>query len=257
MDFEEWLSTNGSEVLWLSGPAECCISDASSHVVDLVKEKPSKGQHLALYFFCVTAPTDLDVPIDITFVSTILSQLIHCLPQLKEEITNVFLWALLKTISKETPRSRLNLSHFSKGDSTGMTIGKILQASSLTAHSVFRMNSKDAHTKISTTCIQYLMLCVANTSSIYKQGGSSSWKPENFKACAQYLSRRPYFNYVLGYIDRHLQEYSEIAGNSKLISQLCEKLNESPPAAYLLENWIPQDWGWRIATHDELNYVLF
>jgi hypothetical protein len=125
MDFEQWQSTNGSQVLWLSGPAECHISDASSRIVDLVKEKPSEAQHLVLYFFCSTAP--MEASIAITFVSTILHQLVCCLPRLR--VTNVFLRTLLNTILREESRSKLNLSQFKMDDSTGATVEKILQAS--------------------------------------------------------------------------------------------------------------------------------
>jgi hypothetical protein len=128
MDFERWQSAKGSQVLWLSGPAECRILDASSRIVDLVRETPSEAQHSALYFFCSTAP--MEVSIASTFVSTILHQLVCCLPQLKEKVTNAFLRTLLNTILREEPLSNPDLSRFRKVDSTAVTIKKILQASS-------------------------------------------------------------------------------------------------------------------------------
>jgi hypothetical protein len=127
MDFEQWQSTDGWEVLWLSGPAECRISDASSCVVNLAKETPSQAQHLALYFFCSTAPTEASIAI--TFVSTMLHQLV-CLPRLKRKVTNVFLRTLLDTILKEESRSNRGLSQFKMDDSTEATVKKILQQAS-------------------------------------------------------------------------------------------------------------------------------
>jgi uncharacterized protein (DUF934 family) len=121
MDFGQWQSTNGSQVLWLSGPAECRISDASSRIVDLAREKPSGAENLALYFFCSTAPTEASIAI--TFVSTILHQLVCCLPRLKEKVTNVFLRTLLNTIPRQ------NLSQFNMDYSTEAAVTRILQAS--------------------------------------------------------------------------------------------------------------------------------
>lgn len=134
------------------------------------------------------------------------------------------------------------------------TVREFFNPNGPAAQSAFRMNSKDAHIRIFITCIRYIMLCVTNTSSIYQQRGSNSWKPEDFNACAHYLSRRPFLNYALEYIERHLQEYGQVARDSELVSQLCEKLNRTPAAAYLLGNWIPQDWGQEIATLQELSY---
>ena len=48
IDFDRWHRTNGMEVLWLSGPADCRISDASSHIVDLAKERYPEGQHIEM-----------------------------------------------------------------------------------------------------------------------------------------------------------------------------------------------------------------
>src|SRR5205807_687305 len=91
MDFERWRSAKNLETLWLSGPAESHISGASSRIVDLVKEKPTgtQAQHLVLYFFCSTVLAEASIAS--TFVSTITSQLIFHLPQLKEKVTMAFL----------------------------------------------------------------------------------------------------------------------------------------------------------------------
>ena len=128
MDFGRWQHTTGMEVLWLSGPAECRISDASSRIVDLAKEIYPKVQHSVLYFFCSTAPRK--IPVAITFVSTIVHQLVRCSPELKEEITTIFLRTLLDAIFAEEPLSTPEASRFSTSDSAEVAVKKILKTSS-------------------------------------------------------------------------------------------------------------------------------
>ena len=132
IDFERWQSTKGLQVLWISGPTECCISDASSRIVDQAMKVTSESgaQHPVLYFFCSTAPTK--VPIAITFISTIICQLLRSLPGLKEKVTTVFLRTLLDTILKDEPLldQHEELSRFNRDDSVDATVKKILQATS-------------------------------------------------------------------------------------------------------------------------------
>ena len=128
MDFGQWQNTNGMEVLWLSGPTECRISDASSRIVDLAKETHPEVQHSVLYFFCSTAPRK--IPIAITFVSTIVCQLVRCSPELKEEITTTFLRTLLETISSGKSLSIPEVPRFSTDDSAVVVVKKVLKASS-------------------------------------------------------------------------------------------------------------------------------
>ena len=128
MDFDRWHRTNGMEVLWLAGPAECRIADASSHIVDLSKETHLEGQHSVLYFFCSTAPKK--IPIAITFVSTVICQLIRCSPELKEQITATFLRSLLDAIFGEEPHSNPGVPRFSADDSAEVVVEGILKASS-------------------------------------------------------------------------------------------------------------------------------
>ena len=128
MDFDRWQSASGSEVLWLSGPAECRISDASSHIVDLVKGKYPEAQHSVLYFFCYAAPSR--IPIAITFVSTVVCQLIRCSPKLKQEITTIFLYTLLHTILEEEKFSQSEVSRFNADDSVELIVKKILKVPS-------------------------------------------------------------------------------------------------------------------------------
>ena len=128
MDFNRWQCANGMEVLWLSGPAECRISDASSYIVDLAKETYLEVQHSVLYFFCSTAPRE--IPIAITFVSTVVCQLVRCSPELKQEITTIFLRTLLDKIFVEEPLSKPKVPLFKTDDSAEVIVKKILKASS-------------------------------------------------------------------------------------------------------------------------------
>ena len=124
MDYEQWWSAKGSRALWLCGPAECNISDASACIVGLAKETPSEAQHSALYFFCSTLTAE--DPAVVTFVSTIVHQLVCCVPQLKEQVTKVFLRTLVKAILCEDPKQ----SSFKLGDSAEAIAKKILKTSS-------------------------------------------------------------------------------------------------------------------------------
>ena len=132
MDYERWQSAEGLQVLWISGPAESRISDVSSRIVDQAMKMSSESgaQHSVLYFFCSTAPTR--VPIAITFISTIIHQLLHSLPGLKEKVTTVFLRTLLDTILRDEPLldQHKEQSRFKRDDSVEAVVKKILQASS-------------------------------------------------------------------------------------------------------------------------------
>ena len=171
--------------------------------------------------------------------------------QIKGVHGSSFLWsALLELLELFTDES-------AEGSSVQImhqTVREFFRSDGPTAQSRFRMKRNEAHIRISATCIQYLLLCIANTSSIDHQAGRNSWKPENFEACAHYLKRRPFFNYALGYIKQHLMECSQFVRDSELASQLCPKLNESRAAVHLFGNWIPQDWGQRVVTHEELDH---
>ena len=130
------------------------------------------------------------------------------------------------------------------------TVREFFRPEGPTTWSKFWINRIDANREISITCIQYLMLCGAKISSIDQVNGGKPWTTEHFEAYAQYLNRRPFFKYALEYAERHLQQCSRVAGDLKLISQLCKVLDDRP-AAYILGNWIPQAWGQRIPGHEQ------
>ena len=133
------------------------------------------------------------------------------------------------------------------------TVREFFSSNGPTAQSKFRMNSNDAHTKISITCVRYLLLCASKAASIDQAAGSKPWNSEHFEAYALYLSERPFFNYALGFVKRHFQQCGQAAGDSELVSQLSKKLNETP-TAYVLENWTPKAWGQRIIGCEQQDY---
>jgi ankyrin repeat domain-containing protein 50 len=79
IDFELWeqSTTPSSQVLWLSGPPECNVHQASSDMVDLMKKCPEL-QHFVLYFFCLSASRKKSIAS--VFIHTLLYQTICCLP---------------------------------------------------------------------------------------------------------------------------------------------------------------------------------
>ena len=132
MDFERWQSNEGMQVLWISGPSVCRISDASSRIAyQAMKSSSESGvQHSVLYFFCSTAPAK--IPIATTFIRTIIHQLVRSLPESKERVATVFLRALLDTILTDEPLLDDHEEHsrFKRDDSVEATVKKILEASS-------------------------------------------------------------------------------------------------------------------------------
>ena len=134
MDFEQWRSTtaSGVKVLWLSGPAECQISGASSGIVDLAKETYAGVRHLVLYFFCSTASAE--IPVTVTFANTIVHQLARCSPQLKEKVISTFLETLVDKILGKQSFSEPERFPFNADDSMEVVVRKVLELSSSDAY---------------------------------------------------------------------------------------------------------------------------
>ena len=134
MDFEQWRSTtaSGVKVLWLSGPAECQISGASSCIVDLAKKTYAGVRHSVLYFFCSTVPAG--VPVITSFACTIVHQLASCSPQLKEKVVSTFLRTLVDNILGMQSRSEPERSPFKADDSMEEVVKKALALSSRDAY---------------------------------------------------------------------------------------------------------------------------
>ncbi|KAF8536357.1 hypothetical protein BDD12DRAFT_663390, partial [Trichophaea hybrida] len=127
MDFKSWISGNVPQMLWISGPPECRISDASRHIVDLTKIKSQETQHWVLCFFCSSA--DRDQPIAITLVRALISQIVH-LTSRKKSVIYLYLRTLLDSILKSELVSNWELSRFRGDDSPDTIISKVLDASS-------------------------------------------------------------------------------------------------------------------------------
>jgi ankyrin repeat domain-containing protein 50 len=93
VDFERWRSDTRSHVLWLSGPPECNIHWVSSYILDQ-KKNISSEQNLVLYFHCSAEIRNKSILI--TFVHTLLSQVVDCSPASRKELVfKSFLHALL------------------------------------------------------------------------------------------------------------------------------------------------------------------
>ena len=158
------------------------------------------------------------------------------------------------SFSQPTPLGQFSLADKSAGNGIvqvmHQTVREFFRPEGSTAGSKFQMNSKDTHMRITIACVRYLILCATKMATIAQEAGSKPWTSEHFESYAQYLHERPFFNYAIEYLERHLQQCGQVAGDSELISQLNEKL-KATPAAYLLENWIPRAWGKRTPGHKE------
>ncbi|KAF8242085.1 hypothetical protein K440DRAFT_566563, partial [Wilcoxina mikolae CBS 423.85] len=79
-----------------------------------------------------------------------------------------------------------------------------LRPDSPVAQSEFRMIYEDAHARIATTCLRYLMLCSANTSVQNKLPSIESWTSEHFTIYTKHLKERPFIDYVLSHLKHHM-----------------------------------------------------
>jgi len=128
MDYSLWISAE-TGVLWISGPPKCCIRQASSHIVDIIKNKASETQHSVLYFFC--SPTTPEKSIAAMFVRALLLQIIRYSPPHKQMTgIKVFLRTLLDAFLGRQSVSNLKLSSpFKDQTSLDKMIRNLLDAS--------------------------------------------------------------------------------------------------------------------------------
>ena len=126
IDFAEWRSASGSQVLWLSGLPERNIHQVSSYIVDQEKNKVLKTQHSILCFFC-SAAIRKDSIITV-FVHTLLYQTVCYSPRDKGIlIIRSFLHGLLEeTLNIETASNWKQV--FKEDDTLYANIKKILNA---------------------------------------------------------------------------------------------------------------------------------
>jgi ankyrin repeat domain-containing protein 50 len=127
MDFKQWDTADCSQVLWLCGPPECSIHQASLYIVDLAKKKTLETQHTVLHFFCPTLFRQQSIII--TFVHALLYQIVSGSPiDKKISIIRGVLRILIEaTLEKE--RAYDKESCFQEEDSLDTTVKKILDNS--------------------------------------------------------------------------------------------------------------------------------
>jgi hypothetical protein len=123
LDYNQWISANNSQLLWLSGPPECRVRNAVAHIVDVVNEA-SDVQRSVLYFFCSSATAA--EPVSITFVCALVLQIVQYIPSHNTLVITTFLRTLLDAIlSREHIQARF------RGDDSPITmVQKVLDASS-------------------------------------------------------------------------------------------------------------------------------
>ena len=115
------------------------------------------------------------------------------------------------------------------------------------ANSKFRISEDDARSRISITCIRYLLLCVAHSTPEDEPANMESWETEHFIKYAEYLNRRPFIDYALSHFQQHKidctlrlqhrKNCSQCVNDERLISQLSEQLTNNATSR-LFENWI-------------------
>jgi hypothetical protein len=127
MDFQCWISTKRSQVLWLSGPPECHIHDALMHMVDLIKKQVASTEYTVLYFFCSAVAKE--EPVATIFVRALLQQIVRSFPPQKQKIAvNVFLRTLFHTILRKQSDPNSWLSRFKGEDSPDEIVRYLLNA---------------------------------------------------------------------------------------------------------------------------------
>ncbi|KAF8252051.1 hypothetical protein K440DRAFT_497098, partial [Wilcoxina mikolae CBS 423.85] len=132
MDFEQWYNSTQHEALWISGPRECHIDHASSHIVDLAKTNAAEAFQSVMFFFCSTAAADTN-SIVAAFVHTLLQQFVHNMrPEYQKIFIRKFLQSIFHSIlNRQRPFDRDSwwFEHVSSSSQSPM-ITKILDAAS-------------------------------------------------------------------------------------------------------------------------------
>jgi hypothetical protein len=118
--FKDWESEDSPQVLWLFGPPNRGMADASLHLARERTSRTEKG--LVFYFFCSIMERESSVSTTFTysFLRHILNGSGDCQAKL---ITSTFLKSLLLEILRREP------SRFQKKDTPGTTLKNVLDAS--------------------------------------------------------------------------------------------------------------------------------
>jgi hypothetical protein len=109
MDFEEWHSTDCSQVLWLSGPPSYNLDQVSSHILDYRNDRATDTGQTVLYFFLSSAVASARRPsnIDAVLIYSLLHQIVSSLIAEKKSPTSaieVFIRTLLNQMPPSNPR---------------------------------------------------------------------------------------------------------------------------------------------------------
>ena len=118
--FKDWETEDNPQVLWLFGPPDRGMADASLHLARERTSRTEKG--LVFYFFCSTMERESSV--STTFTYSFLRHILNGSGDYQAKlITTTFLKSLLLEIFRREP------SRFEEKDTPGTTVKKILDAS--------------------------------------------------------------------------------------------------------------------------------
>ncbi|KAF8538316.1 hypothetical protein BDD12DRAFT_794098, partial [Trichophaea hybrida] len=120
INFKDWESTVGSQVLWIFGPPDRGITEVASHFVGLTKRNASGA---VFYFFC--SMLERETSVVTTFAHSVLHHILNSSSDNQaRSIVTTFLSTLLHKILER------NQWHFREEDSSVITVKKILDTSS-------------------------------------------------------------------------------------------------------------------------------
>jgi len=108
-----------------------------------------------------------------------------------------------------------------------------LQEDGLVAMSSLKMDVCDAHSRIATTCLQYLMFCATGSTAPY-QPFDTLLQLQGFM---QELISRQLVCYALCHFNDHFDRCHRAAGPSNLVSDLVKTLAPGSPLFYFLQPW--------------------
>jgi hypothetical protein len=120
IDYKDWISEDGPQVLWLSGPPNYGMTGVSSHIINVAKKTVS-AEGAVWFFFCSAATSGSSIAV--AFIHTILYQIISCSSEGKaQSIATGFLRTLL------LDRFRHGRQHLQESHYSGQTVKDILAA---------------------------------------------------------------------------------------------------------------------------------
>jgi hypothetical protein len=126
-----------------------------------------------------------------------------------------------------------------------------LQITQHSSGSQFDLNSQRAHGVITTTSIQYLMLCLGNPDTPVKDTLSDikSWGSDEFQGYTTYLNQWPWINYAICNLHYHQESCDRRKHVLGLVDILVEQLTGIPGTAFL-GKWVANHHGKSKPLHD-------